>query len=108
MSAKFSPLCSEWQLAHSFWLALTAPNEACSPRLAAIRPPMSLWHSRHLKLAAPAPSLWQLVHCVAPLRDWCARDSGPGEICAQLAAVNSQNKHEITSRCGIAPDAQPA
>jgi hypothetical protein len=31
-----------WQVAHSFWLVLTAPKDACRPRLAAIRPAISL------------------------------------------------------------------
>ena len=47
-----------------------------------MRHAISLWHSRHLNVGCPIESSWQVVQLVMPLMDWCARESGPGEIWA--------------------------
>ena len=41
-------------------------------------------------MGCPVESSWQVVQSVMPLIDWCARESGPGEICA--AAVIEEHK----------------
>jgi hypothetical protein len=47
-----------------------------------MREAISAWHSRHLNAGFPVEISWQAAQSVMPLRDRCARDSGPGEIWA--------------------------
>jgi hypothetical protein len=50
-----------------------------------------LWQSRHLKVGVLAPNWWQELHCVVPLKEEWALESGPGEICA-LAEAESRRQ----------------
>ncbi len=61
-----------------------------------IRWTISVWHSTHLKRRFPPASRWQEVHLVVPLRNWCGRDSGPGEIWPERAGGN-WSKHAVTA-----------
>jgi len=60
---------------------------AWNPRRDETRWAISVWQSMHAYIAEPAASLWQLVHWSWLLIDWCARDKGPGEICARAGAA---------------------
>jgi hypothetical protein len=45
-----------------------------------------------------APNEWQVAHCVVPLSDECALDSGPGEICAQARGTPSRHDAVTSSK----------
>src|SRR5215469_1902187 len=64
-----------------------------------MRDAISVWHSRHLNSASPPPRLWQSVQWVGPSSDLWARDSGPGEICAQEVPINS---HTTLNKVAVA------
>src|ERR1700681_3090927 len=55
---------------------------ALHPFRALMRHTISVWQSRHLNVGCPVESSWQVVQSVTPLIDWCARESGPGDIWA--------------------------